>query len=93
MERLKAAVGKAPAQQQRDVRQAQQAASPAERARFGINNLLNRMTGHAGEAQQPPREAPPLRQQAQVRTVAEEPEPDPEQEKIEIPAFLRRQAN
>ncbi len=90
MQRLKAAVGKNPAHQQRH---AQQVASPTERARFGINNLLNRMAGHAGEAQQPPREAPPLRQQPPVRTVAEEPESDPEQEKIEIPAFLRRQAN
>ncbi len=90
MQRLKAAVAKTPSQQPQQPRQA---SSPAERARFGINNLLSRMAGHAAEPQQPPREAPPLRQQPQMRAVAEEPELDPEQEKIEIPAFLRRQAN
>ena len=62
-----------------------------ERARFGINTLINRMTGQPADA------APqPVRQQPQVRAtpVADEVEPmDPEQEKIEIPAFLRRQAN
>ena len=58
------------------------------RAGFGINSLINRMAGgsaeNAGERMQPA-----------VR--ASQPEPaaqaDPEQEKIEIPAFLRRQAN
>jgi len=53
------------------------------------------MTGHAeGEAQaRPARQQPPV----QTRASAAAPQPqesnDPDQERIEIPAFLRRQAN
>ena len=83
----------------------QQHSAPAaqgERPRFGINSLINRMTGsQEGEAQQPRAAAPsqPARQQPPVQrqqaSVAPAPrqEADPEQERIEIPAFLRRQAN
>jgi len=67
----------------------------AERPRFGINSLINRMTGHVDQQQpeQPvARQHPPVQQQAAVA-----PQPteavDPDQERIEIPAFLRRQAN
>ena len=67
----------------------------AERPRFGINSLINRMTGHVDQQQpeQPvARQQPPVQQQAAVA-----PQPteavDPDQERIEIPAFLRRQAN
>ena len=83
MARLQAAVSKAPGQQ---------AAAPAvaegERPRFGINSLINRMTGAAAESQ-------PQREQPQVTPIHEEPaaQADPDQERIEIPAFLRRQAN
>ncbi|WP_028956046.1 cell division protein FtsZ [Sulfitobacter sp. 20_GPM-1509m] len=85
-----------------------QAPAPAqpERPRFGINTLINRMTGH-GEGQQPERaqqqparQPQPARQQPPVqsgRAAAPAPQPvqehDPDQERIEIPAFLRRQAN
>ncbi len=55
--------------------------------RFGINSLINRMTGHAPET------APATRQQPPVAAYREAAEADPDQEKIEIPAFLRRQAN
>jgi len=63
-----------------------------ERPRFGINSLINRMTGQ-GEAPAPmaaPRQQPPAvqRSSAQPQAAAE-----PDQERIEIPAFLRRQAN
>ncbi|MCR8826392.1 cell division protein FtsZ [Pseudosulfitobacter koreensis] len=77
------------------------AAAQGERARFGINSLINRMTGH-GEGQQQPERAQqqPARQQPPVqsgRAAAPAPQPveahDPDQERIEIPAFLRRQAN
>ncbi|MCO4846533.1 MAG: cell division protein FtsZ [Yoonia sp.] len=84
MARLQAAVSKAPGHRS--------AAAPAvaegERPRFGINSLINRMTGAAADAQ-------PEREQPQVTPIYEEPiaEADPEQERIEIPAFLRRQAN
>jgi cell division protein FtsZ len=46
------------------------------------------MTGSAAEAQ-------PQREQPLVTPIYDEPaaEADPEQERIEIPAFLRRQAN
>ena len=74
----------------------------AERPRFGINSLINRMTGHAeqaGERPAPRASAPAPRQQPPVQQQAAAPAPrpveaaDPEQERIEIPAFLRRQAN
>ena len=84
--RLQAAVNKAPSQQRAPV---PRTAPEAERPRFGINSLINRMTGSAGETQQPSRSQP------QVTALREEPthDVDPEQERIEIPAFLRRQAN
>ena len=62
-------------------------AADADKPRFGINSLINRMTGHAGEQQAEARTQP------QVTALREEPAADPEQERIEIPAFLRRQAN
>ena len=85
--RLRAAVSKAPGQQPRASHAP--AASESERPRFGINSLINRMTGTGAEAQQPSRAQP------QVTALRDEPveQPDPEQERIEIPAFLRRQAN
>ena len=69
-------------------------ADPAEKPRFGINSLINRMTGGQGEqAGQPQRQQPVM----QSRAPAAAPQPgetaDADQERIEIPAFLRRQAN
>ncbi len=70
--------------------------SGGERPRFGINTLINRMTGHSGdgEANQAPR---PARQQPSVQAPQAQRAPvesyDEEEEQIEIPAFLRRQAN
>ncbi|WP_372602794.1 cell division protein FtsZ [Actibacterium sp.] len=89
--RLQAAVAKTPARgamQQAAPRQAAPAPAP-EKARFGIGSLINRMAGHEA----PARGAMPQRQQPQVQGYQEDPELDPEQERIEIPAFLRRQAN
>ena len=93
MARLQAAVHRAPAEQSQ---YQQPAASDAvERPRFGINSLINRMTGHGQEGAP----AQPARQQPQMQTGQPAPaaqpiaESDPEQERIEIPAFLRRQAN
>ncbi len=86
MARLQAAVGRAPAA----APAAEYEADDAEKPRFGINSLINRMTGSAAS------EAPAApRQQPQVSTLREEPaaELDEDQERIEIPAFLRRQAN
>ena len=87
MARLQAAVSRAP-----HARESAPAPSVAEgdKPRFGINSLINRMTGSAAAGEQPPQ-----RQQPQVTPLREEPaaEADPDQERIEIPAFLRRQAN
>ena len=93
MARLSAAVGKVP---QRQPQAAPERAEPqAEKPRFGINSLINRMTGHAGEQEAPA--ARPSRQQPPVSTQSAQPAPveseAEEEDQIEIPAFLRRQAN
>jgi cell division protein FtsZ len=97
--RLQAAVSKSPAQQAAAARQpAQQPqrapaapAKPAERPRFGIGSLINRMAGgHAEPAQERPVGG---RQQPPVTSYDDEQELSADQERIEIPAFLRRQAN
>jgi cell division protein FtsZ len=97
MARLQAAVNRQPAAAAaRQAPAAQPAARPAapaaEKPRFGINTLLNRMAGHGADAAE--RAAPAMRAQPRVSAAyEEEPELDPDQERIEIPAFLRRQAN
>jgi cell division protein FtsZ len=92
LQRLQAAVRRAPAADPRPAAPARAPEPAPERApRFGINSLINRMTGHPAEPA--PRPSPAMRQQPQLRQPLEEEEPSPEQEKIEIPAFLRRQAN
>jgi cell division protein FtsZ len=80
MARLRAAVNKVPA-----------ASAPVpggaplqgDRRGFGINSLIGRMTGHEGR---------PLQASRQGEPVAPDEAPE-EDERIEIPAFLRRQAN
>ncbi|WP_172293087.1 cell division protein FtsZ [Pseudoruegeria sp. HB172150] len=87
--RLQSAVQKAPRTRPAAVVNEEE---PAEKSRFGINSLIGRMTGHAAEAH--PQRAPhPVRRQPPVTAPEEELEMDPDQERIEIPAFLRRQAN
>ena len=64
-----------------------------ERPRFGIGSLINRMSGGSESA---PKAQPSVRSQPATSVpapAAEEGERSQEQEKIEIPAFLRRQAN
>jgi cell division protein FtsZ len=90
--RLQAAASRArPAAPRPEQTEAEPADS--ERPRFGINSLINRMTGHERGQEAPARRTaqPPVRSSAAAP--AAEPEADAEQEKIEIPAFLRRQAN
>ncbi|MBD3663640.1 cell division protein FtsZ [Sulfitobacter aestuariivivens] len=100
MERLRAAAQRSAPQQQAAAPQPQPAAaqSQGEKPRFGINSLINRMTGQGdGEAQQ--QQPRPVRQQPPVQNRASAAAPQPQQdvnadeERIEIPAFLRRQAN
>ena len=95
--RLRQAVHNNRPTQEADVPQAE------EKPRFGINSLINRMTGHeqaqkpsapqAAAAQQAPRPAAAPRVQPQVSSAQPQQQPDADQERIEIPAFLRRQAN
>jgi cell division protein FtsZ len=88
--RLQAAVNRVP--NNAAAPQQQRAAAPtaeAEKPRFGINSLINRMTGAQTEGA--PSQA--ARAQPQVTALHQEPEQNDEQDKIEIPAFLRRQAN
>jgi len=56
-----------------------------DRPKFGINTLINRMSGATHQ------DVDTARQQPSVNRV--EPEMSEDQERIEIPAFLRRQAN
>lgn len=99
--RLQAAVSKgtaapaAPAPRAQAPAAAPRAAAPAPkpaaepRPRFGIGSLINRMAG-GGSADHAPQ---PARQQPPVSSYDDEPDMNADQERIEIPAFLRRQAN
>ena len=64
----------------------------AEKPRFGINSLINRMTGHQTENPSE-RAVNPAQQKPPAKAAQDEAESDAEHERIEIPAFLRRQAN
>ena len=60
------------------------------KGKFGINSLINRMTGQGDSAASERRSAAPSLHQQSFETDETENEAD---ERIEIPAFLRRQAN
>ena len=96
MARLQAAVSRAPSNPQvtrPTPTQPQQAEAAADKPRFGINSLINRMTGGQSAAAQPQgRVMPAMRQQPRAE-YEEENQAEPEQDRVEIPAFLRRQAN
>jgi len=64
----------------------------ASKPRFGIGSLINRMAGHV-EASTAPIPAPVSRAQPPVTAFDDDHEIDNDQDRIEIPAFLRRQAN
>ncbi|WP_439124051.1 cell division protein FtsZ [Marivita sp.] len=94
--RLQAAASRArPAPGARPNMQTGQEPADSERPRFGINSLINRMTGHNQPAETPVRRTsqPPVQSSGAAPAHAPAPEADEDQEKIEIPAFLRRQAN
>ncbi len=72
----------------------------AQRRGFGINSLINRMTGSTDDGAAPvERRQPPIAsghapaQAPMQRRASDDGVMDPDQERIEIPAFLRRQAN
>ncbi len=88
--RLRAAVARDPNAAQQPVTQDDLGEAGDDRPRFGIGSLINRMSGANPQAEA----APTARQQptfASSRSV--EAPADPDDERIEIPAFLRRQAN
>ncbi|HDR28061.1 cell division protein FtsZ [Rhodovulum sp.] len=103
LERLREAVGKAAPRQEGSAPVTAQRAAPQPQAeegrgRFGIGGLINRMSGHgpgAAERGHSPsvRHQPPVYGRGPALNHRDEEELDPEQERIEIPAFLRRQAN
>ncbi len=94
--RLQAAVsrpGAAPAKFNRTAPAAVAAPQPAAAAsakpRFGIGTLINRMAGHADANQA----SPAVRTQPPVTAYDDDHDMGSDQDRIEIPAFLRRQAN
>ena len=96
LSRLQEAVKNAPNRLQKSMNRVDDVPADTDRSRFGINSLINRMTGQPGE----PTEKAGMTRRHPTSQQAEpefEPEPeqgvDPEQDRIEIPAFLRRQAN
>jgi cell division protein FtsZ len=84
--RLREAVSRQPAQAYQ--RRTPEAAppSPDRGSRFGLGALINKMAG-SGTDGAVPRHQPP------ISSYDDDPEQREEQERIEIPAFLRRQAN
>jgi cell division protein FtsZ len=94
--RLQAAASRArPAPGARPNMQVEPEPADSERPRFGINSLINRMTGHGQQSEAPARRTtqPPVQSSAAAPARAPSPDADEDQERIEIPAFLRRQAN
>ncbi|QBY00945.1 cell division protein FtsZ [Rhodophyticola sp. CCM32] len=84
--RLRAAINKDASGSQPRVVEPEAGGKP----RFGINSLINRMTGQGEDDPAPvERRQPPVAS----RSAPEDTHVDPDQERIEIPAFLRRQAN
>jgi cell division protein FtsZ len=65
------------------------AAAAAAKPRFGIGSLINRMAGHLETNQA----APSGRSQPPVTAYDDDHDMGSDQDRIEIPAFLRRQAN
>mgnify|MGYP002525204500 CR=1 FL=1 len=89
LRRLRAAVAKVPEIEEEP--EVEVAPEVETQGRFAINNLINRMTGHGPSTDVPAaRRQPPLHNQDSqtYEDINEE-----EQDRVEIPAFLRRQAN
>jgi cell division protein FtsZ len=93
MARLRAAVARVPEAADPRLSAAhpslEEPAAPTK-GKFGINSLINRMTGQGDSAASERRSAAPSLHQQSFETDETENEAD---ERIEIPAFLRRQAN
>lgn len=74
---------------------APEASVASDKPKFGINSLINRMTGSAESTSDDrvARQQPPVQGQATPAAPQSTEAADADQERIEIPAFLRRQAN
>lgn len=93
MARLQAATARA-----QGVNAAPATSGTGREPRFGLNSLINRMTGHNSPTPEPaaprPHTEPPVASAHGARGhAAGEPQGEHDQDRIEIPAFLRRQAN
>ena len=95
MERLRAAVSKSPNNQTLTAKPMVATKNPEikDKPRFGIGSLINRMagTGQSESSQSDTSKAP--KDSIQNSYITESEELDSNKEKIEVPAFLRRQAN
>jgi cell division protein FtsZ len=93
MQRLQAAVSGTPVGQARGaapMADGRPAAADDRGSRFGLGSLITKMTGQPNDA---PARPEPTRAQPPLQASDAAPEMSEEQERIEIPAFLRRQAN
>ena len=90
MARLRAAVERVPGTGPRTSNEPMMTPSTPPKSKFGINSLINRMTGHTESIERSGIAAP-----SQVGGQAFEADEagNEADERIEIPAFLRRQAN
>jgi len=99
--RLQAAVSKTPPRAQRPQPQPTRPTAPppapvsakpgSDRPRFGIGSLINRMSG--GHAEPTVERPATTRHQPPMSAYEDEQDLSPDQERNDIPAFLRRQAN
>ena len=95
MERLRAAVSKSPNNQTLTSKPMVATKNPEikDKPRFGIGSLINRMAG-TGQAEPTQNDIPKAQKDnGENNYNAENEELDSNKEKIEVPAFLRRQAN
>ena len=71
---------------------APQAREPERHGRLTINSLIHKMTGQVGREQAPGRPRP-AELEPRASQQAEPDYEETERERVDIPAFLRRQAN
>lgn len=88
--RLKAAVSNVPIVE--DTEDVVAVAAVEKPSRFAINNLISKMTGHARDEKSAPRVQPSMHSGSSLSAPAHDIDRE-EQERVDIPAFLRRQAN
>jgi hypothetical protein len=94
LRRLQAAVQNVPKAQPMVRPVAGQPREPERHSRLTINSLIHKMTGQVGREQSALRpRAPELEPRPATPTGAEPALEETERERVDIPAFLRRQAN